>query len=542
MTKKQPLIIVFPLIYLAERPEITIFVSKFIMMEQYNVKYLNTNTKVYLCCFAWALVLLFFISPDSYTHDLHYRWDSAVFFSCGKAWMEGLLPYVDFADSKGPLLWLINGVAYLLSPYNYIGVFWLDVLSFSIVFYFDYKIANIFLRDERLSLLAVPLVSLAYFNPWYHFETSAEDWCQPMISVAFYLLCRVFYAEGGTDSRHIRQAAFWLGFAMMWTLLIKFSVTLMFGLTGCYFLYYLLKERLPVSITLLYFVFGLVSLALPFVVYLVWTGTFESFVFEYFSNTMATVQSENPLVVYVREWLRTGYDAYYASLFVVCVAGSVMLGRRMKKDGWFFLVSFMGFYALSIHHAIHRHYVNCCLFFALFFVIALLDMQREWLKKKALMLASVALLLLITLNFTYTEGYLVPNLLVSGNTAEKADYYKIGYYLSQVEKPTVIYYRFTDRGFGTLAGALPGSVYWHTQTGETEAMKKKQYEDALSARADFVFCYKSEENDSLFTSVGYVKQCDTHEFSLYGKQQPKPFPASFRVSVLDVLLKRNPFR
>lgn len=503
---------------------------------------LKTEIRSYYICLFWAFVLLFFVSPDSFTHDMNYRWDSAVFFTCGKAWMEGLLPYMDFADSKGPLLWLINGIAYLMSPRNYLGVFWLDVLSYSVVFFFDYKIACLFLKNSRrLALLALPLVSLAYFNPWYHFETSAEDWCQPVISATFYMLCRVIYADDRQNKRYILQTAFILGFAMMWTLLIKFSITAMLGIAGCYFLYYLLKEQLPIGEPLMYFFTGFVGLALPFLVYLLYTDTFGSFMFEYFANTMATVQSDNPFLLYLREWLRTFYDANYATLFVVCFTGCLMISRRAKKHRYFLLISFLGFYGLSIHHAIHRHYVNCCLFFVLFFVLCMIDMNRDWFLKRLKGITAIVFFLLLLVNYTYTEGFLVPNLFFCSNKIEKKDYYKIGYYLAQVEKPTVIYYRFTDRGFGTPACALPGSVYWHTQTGETNEMKEQQYKDAISGKADFVFCYLSRDNDSLFTSVGYYKQCDTGEFSLFGKNPPPPFPEDFSVGALDVLLKRNPF-
>ena len=68
--------------------------------------------RIYLSLLLYSFLILFIVSPDSYTHDLYSRCDSAWFFMCGKAWMNGLVPYVDFADSKGPLLWLIYGVGY----------------------------------------------------------------------------------------------------------------------------------------------------------------------------------------------------------------------------------------------------------------------------------------------------------------------------------------------------------------------------------------------------------------------------------------------
>ena len=91
----------------------------------------------------FSAVVLFFISPDSYFNDMHTRADSAWFFMCGKAWMNGLVPYVDFADSKGPLLWLIYGVGYLLSRQDFIGVFWLSCGCYAATLYVAFLTAEL---------------------------------------------------------------------------------------------------------------------------------------------------------------------------------------------------------------------------------------------------------------------------------------------------------------------------------------------------------------------------------------------------------------
>ena len=52
----------------------------------------------------YAIVVLSLVSTDSWTHCLYDHHDSATFFASGKAWMSGMVPYVDFSDSKGPLL------------------------------------------------------------------------------------------------------------------------------------------------------------------------------------------------------------------------------------------------------------------------------------------------------------------------------------------------------------------------------------------------------------------------------------------------------
>ena len=89
-----------------------------------NNQYILLSISVY--------VILLIISPDSYLHYPFSQLDSACFFTAGKAIMNGMIPYVDFADSKGPLLWLIYGLGYILSNHDYIGVFWLSWISFSV--------------------------------------------------------------------------------------------------------------------------------------------------------------------------------------------------------------------------------------------------------------------------------------------------------------------------------------------------------------------------------------------------------------------------
>lgn len=62
----------------------------------------------------WTIVLQLFCNIDSYLYAQIGQFDSAAFFMCGKAMMNGLVPYADFADSKGVLLWFIYGLGYLL--------------------------------------------------------------------------------------------------------------------------------------------------------------------------------------------------------------------------------------------------------------------------------------------------------------------------------------------------------------------------------------------------------------------------------------------
>jgi len=81
-----------------------------------------SDSKTLLMLTLWSFLVLLFLSPDSPLFHTCHHIDSAWFFIEGKALMNGLRPYVDFSDCKGPLLWLVYGIGYLISPRNFLGM------------------------------------------------------------------------------------------------------------------------------------------------------------------------------------------------------------------------------------------------------------------------------------------------------------------------------------------------------------------------------------------------------------------------------------
>ncbi len=139
--------------------------------------------------FVFSFIMLLLLSPDSpLMHQFGGRCDSSWFFTAGKAWMEGMTPYVDFADSKGPLLWLIYGIGYLLTPTSYTGVFLLSVIAYTLTFGFVWQTCRLKLR-KRDSLIVVACMSTCFFCKIFHTEVRAEDFCMPAICGGIYISC-----------------------------------------------------------------------------------------------------------------------------------------------------------------------------------------------------------------------------------------------------------------------------------------------------------------------------------------------------------------
>ena len=189
--------------------------------------------------FLYSFFLLLILSPDSYIYDLYHRCDTAWFFTCGKAWMNGMVPYVDFADSKGPLLWLIYGCGYLLYNYSYIGVFWISCVFYTVSFVFAYILCLMFI-SRNASIIVLALLPLFLFYKRYHYEVRAEDFCYTFVFICLYNVCKMFK---GVDKRQLFWLSFAVGISVMCCMLIKWSIALMMGGFAFVVLYYSLRQK-----------------------------------------------------------------------------------------------------------------------------------------------------------------------------------------------------------------------------------------------------------------------------------------------------------
>jgi len=203
--------------------------------------------------------------------------DSAWFFMDGKALMNGLIPYVDYTDSKGPLLFLLNGIGYLISNYDYIGVFWLSCLWYSITLFFCYKTGTLLTQSRRKGYIVALLMAFPYFYCLFHYKTRAEDWCQPFIAASLYCLLKEILRPT-RRSQCLAGLSFGITFVAM--LLIKWSIAVMSLSFVASVLWLLYKRRQSMMKYCACFTVGAVLMFLPFGVYMIATNSFGAFVHE----------------------------------------------------------------------------------------------------------------------------------------------------------------------------------------------------------------------------------------------------------------------
>lgn len=140
--------------------------------------------------FASFLFLLIFSTSTSPLYD---SWgdDSAIFQAVGRGWAEGLLPYVDLFENKGPLIFLIDAIGYSIAPR--VGIFLLQIPAMYLSFLLAWRSLGIFLSGKMK--LAAAIFMFMHYAIYTLDGNRTEEWSMPFLMAATYFFLRGLKAE-----------------------------------------------------------------------------------------------------------------------------------------------------------------------------------------------------------------------------------------------------------------------------------------------------------------------------------------------------------
>lgn len=192
---------------------------------------------IFLWCILAAFCVLSICSRSSFLYPCN-NWDDAnSYFSMGKGMMNGLVIYRDLYDQKGPYLYLLYGIAYLLSNTDFLGVFFLEIISAAFFLYSGFKTICLF-ADKRAAWFLVPILAAASFiSKSFYWGGAAEEFCLPMFGWSIYYLLNYLkneYPQAPKRKDLIAVAVFagitmqikytMLGFYFAWMLIVVIAL------------------------------------------------------------------------------------------------------------------------------------------------------------------------------------------------------------------------------------------------------------------------------------------------------------------------------
>ena len=431
-------------------------------------------------------VFYYFVCEDSPVHDLFYtrnhidRRDPPWYFSCGKALANGMIPYVEFSDSKGPLLWLVYALAYIISPRDYFGVYLIHCVLYVISLLLLYRTVKIFTADSLpaaiITLLTIPLL----FIPSIHYETKSEDLSFIFIALSLWQTCRMLYDESFSQKDWGRTFFIW-GICFGATLMIKYNSSIMLGVFLCFMLIKLYKEKRRFWPMFWKAVGGAALVVVPLLVWLAVDGALLAFLDDYFIQTPQTIANLAGGKSYFLQMMGR-HDFVWIMVMILAGCGSACFWLPRWK---FFPLASGAWFIVMILIFARGYYINICgplmIFVPLTFLFAIKNH-----KAANLICAGAMLVVFGFLGYTHRNWYTSQYFGGGEGDPRRVKAAAMNQYIaSKAYKPFILYYGCSDKGYGMESEGLPACRYWSLQGGATARMTDNQKECVELRMADF---------------------------------------------------------
>lgn len=299
-----------------------------------------------------AVLILALVSPLCPGSSTISYTDSSVFQYIGSSLLDGYIPYRDIFDHKGPLIYLINALGWLIHGES--GIWLIEVLLLigCVNLWFE---SSYMLNQSAVFSFFTSFLGLAAFSLWIEGGNLTEEYCLPCLSTILYLYARCF--TGGYVS--MGQAVV-IGLSCSSIFLIKFNALVLAAPMIMFELAQLHKQGQGLG---RYITAGLMGFTLPVLIIALWlavTNAFDDFIADYFAFNL-TYAGGADLIDRIAS-LTTMFNSCvivisFALLFIAVFSGSI-LSRDITFSVLGILVSFaIGFVVIAGTGFTYAHYL-----------------------------------------------------------------------------------------------------------------------------------------------------------------------------------------
>lgn len=219
-------------------------------------------------------IIFSFNSPLNILQQGVSNTDSSVFRFSAEMMTRGYVPYLDFFDHKGPVLYLINYLGHILNKTS--GIWLIEILFLFISFLFIYKIGRI--TQKRVpSLIASLLVTIRLFD-YFSEGNLVEEYALPFILISLYIFIQYML---NNDVSKLKIIICGICFAIVSLLRVN--------MISCWIVFCLIilincikdKKYKDLISYIINFLIGVLIVVAPICIWLISKGAFNSFIQDY---------------------------------------------------------------------------------------------------------------------------------------------------------------------------------------------------------------------------------------------------------------------
>ena len=416
-----------------------------------------------------AAVVITLVSTASPLVAINTNCDSNAIFTVGRSMLHGKLVYRDIIERKGVILFLIEAIGALISPYDFHGVWIVEILSCYLFLVVTVKTQLLFVEDKKdISTFFTGVFAFVLYGcSSFANGNIGEEYSIPLIACVIYLCIKAV----GTNKVDIRQtfcagictaAVFWMKFNLCGAVL---------GIALFLLVYYSIrKDGRSLVVSIAGMLIGFAAVMVPILCYYHVNGALNDLVENYFTanifrdNSGEQIQSSvgyldtlgRPFFVLIN------YLAINYHMLVLFVIGAVYL---FSKNRTILIMLIMGFIP-SFFFAFmgERSFPYYPFILTAFTVIGILPLNlafvrfiKQYSNAKRTVAFAISLIMAIVISVPYMKStffYGIP----------KEDYpsYVFSKRIEETSDHSLVCYGFLDMGFYTYSHQDPRMTYFST--------------------------------------------------------------------------------
>ena len=444
------------------------------------------------------------------------NWDDAnCFFTVGKSITNNIVMYKDIFEQKGPLLYFIHTLAYLISHTTFIGVYFFELITCFLFLFISYKTLRLFIDSNVI--YSIPIIAvIIYSSRALSHGGSAEEFCLPCVA-----LCNYFGIKALKNNENINWKN-WLvvgvtSGAVLW---IKFSLLGFYIGFGIVFAILYIKKRQIKCLfqAFLSLVIGIVAVSLPILLYfIINNAVFDLFEVYFYDNLFIyTVNSTGNILYNFFDNLYHGFTSFAANYIlgiIMIIAGIIYLLLERKRHAILIYCVVTILCTFLLIYSGGRNYQYYSFLFSIYvpFGILLFHSLVRIFTNGIFKIHTKKRYIIIPLGVVIYSSCLIFMFESSANTymlkysKEDLPQFKFNEVISQTENPTLLNYGFLDGGFYTVSNIMPNCKYFCGLNIPYNEIKKTQDDFIENEMIDYVVTRGNPLSKSQQVHYKYVR-------------------------------------
>lgn len=454
------------------------------------------NIAAFVCLLFITTISVTICSKCSPIYPLN-NWDDAnCFFTVGKSVVHGNVLYKDIFEQKGPILYFIYSLAYLVSRLSFTGAYFLEIVFDFFFLVFSYLTIGLFVNRKIIRIVLLCITSIVIFScPAFQMGGSSEEFSLPLIAVCLYISVKCIKEKQKLKKWH------WviIGITAGLILWIKFSLLgfyIGFGLFIIlyYFKYHWFKE---LFLSFLFLLLGVIIASVPVFVYCIITSSFSDLVDVYFYNNLFMYTRPDNSNVFVSKIISLFMGALSAMknnplCLPLALITFIYFWKRNKSLSVLFFFEFAA--AFFFIYSGGRRYAYYSLILSAFIPVGLTvlykilnDLLLKKIKyKKSKNYLSKLLIVICVLLVGVIEIFISPNTYMLKYKKNDIAQHKFAKIINSSSQPTMLNYGFMDGGFYTASGVIPNTRFFCSLNVLGETIREEQNKYIEQGKIEYI--------------------------------------------------------